>query len=94
MKDYNGPHGYDSRDYIEKLTTPTLWIFGATDKSMPANLSVEYLQDIIKKYDKKYFSYKLFPHANHGIRDTRTGVRIDYFDEVINDWLQSNGITN
>jgi hypothetical protein len=94
LRDYNGPHGYDSRDYIEKLTTPTLWIFGAADKSMPANLSVEYLLDIIGKYDKKYFSYKLFPHANHGIRNTRTGVRIDYFDEVINDWLQSNEIIN
>jgi len=94
LRDYNGLHGYDSRNYIKKLTIPTLWVFGGKDKSMPANLSVEYLQDIIEKYDKKYFSYKLFPHANHGIRDTRTGARIDYFDEVINDWLQNNEITN
>ena len=63
-----GPSGFDPVPYIERLSTPGLWLYGGADKSIPTDRSVAILTRL--KRAGKNFTIIVFPDAGHGLVDT------------------------
>jgi uncharacterized protein len=62
-----GPSGFDPVPYIERMSTPGLWLFGGEDKSIPTDRSVQILSRL--KRAGKDFTIVVFPDAGHGLVD-------------------------
>jgi pimeloyl-ACP methyl ester carboxylesterase len=64
----SGPSGFDPVPYIERISSPGLWLYGRDDKSIPADRSAEILRRL--KREGKDFTVIVFPGAGHGLVDT------------------------
>ena len=84
-RDYTGPHGFDPLPSLRKLDTPSLWLFGDKDSSIPIPLSIEILDSLIADQGKDY-SYIVYPNMNHGWRDEDTGQMYPVLYDTLN-WL-------
>ena len=62
-----GPSGFDPAPYIERMSTPGLWLYGGADKSIPTDRSVQILSRL--KRAGKDFTIVVFPNAGHGLVD-------------------------
>ena len=62
-----GPSGFDPAPYIERMSSPGLWLYGGADKSIPTDRSVEILSRM--KRAGKDFTIVVFPDAGHGLVD-------------------------
>ena len=85
---FNGPHGYNPIPTLESLDTPSLWLFGGMDRSIPIRLdtlNMRSLQAMGKPYD-----FILYPYARHDLRDTRTGQFVSLWDDYLA-WLREKG---
>ena len=63
------PSGFDPRPDLEKLSIPTLWLFGSEDKSVYAAQSVEILKALPTPPE-----IEVFPRAGHFLLDTPHGL--------------------
>ena len=63
------PSGFDPRADLERLSIPTLWLFGAEDKSVYTPQSVEILEALPTKP-----TIRVFPRTGHFILDTPHGL--------------------
>ena len=45
MREYE-PTGFDPRPYLDEIASPSLWLFGDKDRSVPVDLSVGILVDV------------------------------------------------
>lgn len=79
LAEYEGPHGFDPLPSLRLMKTPTLWLLGEKDRSIPIPECLARLDQLIEQGQP--FRYKLYPRANHGLR-LPDGTRIDYWDEV------------
>jgi dienelactone hydrolase len=52
---------------IEQMSTPGLWLYGGTDKSIPTDRGVEILTRM--KQAGKDFTIVVLPNAGHGLVD-------------------------
>jgi pimeloyl-ACP methyl ester carboxylesterase len=87
------PTGFDPRPDLEKLSIPTLWLYGREDKVVYAPQSVEILQALPTPPE-----IKVFPGAGHFVLDTPHGLNSEltsarrfatgYFT-TIRDWLKA-----
>jgi uncharacterized protein len=68
-----GPGGVDPIPWIRKLRIPALWLYGGLDKHIPPRLSVRRLEPIAREPGRD-FSIEVFPHANHALVETETGL--------------------
>jgi dienelactone hydrolase len=68
-----GPSGVDPRSDLLHLHIPMLWIYGALDQNQPTRLDIPVLEHL-KAETGADFSWIVFPHANHGLVDTKTGL--------------------
>jgi hypothetical protein len=59
------PSGFDPRPDLERLSIPTLWLFGREDKSVYTPQSVEVLESLPTKP-----TIRVFPAAGHYVLDT------------------------
>jgi uncharacterized protein len=59
------PSGFDPRPDLQRLSIPTLWLFGREDKSVYTPQSVEILEALPTKP-----TIKVFPAAGHFVLDT------------------------
>jgi dienelactone hydrolase len=89
---------YDPVPTLAALESPSYWIFGGADSSMPTDWTIEALQKLQKR--GKPIDYLIYPDADHGILRFETGEdgerRIvgyepDYFRMQI-DWLRRNSM--
>jgi pimeloyl-ACP methyl ester carboxylesterase len=62
-----GPSGFDPAPYIERMSTPGLWLYGGADKTIPTDRSVQILSRL--KRAGKDFTIIVFPGAGHGLVD-------------------------
>jgi hypothetical protein len=83
LKDFNGIKGYDPISRIQKMKTPSLWIFGGKDVSIPIKRSI-YLYDSIKQSKQDPLDMKLYPDADHGLYNA--DEREDYASYVVQ-WI-------
>src|SRR5213076_2227429 len=97
-----GPGGVDPIPWIRKLRIPTLWLYGGLDKSIPDRLSVRRLEPIAREPGRD-FTVAVFPHANHALVETQTGLtsemlRSDRFAPGlfprVAAWLAAHGLTS
>lgn len=59
-----GPSEFDPAPDLRRMTTPTLWLYGAQDQSIPVGPSVEILEDLITA-EEKSFTIHVFPDVGH-----------------------------
>ena len=86
---FAGDPGYEPMPVLEAQTTPSLWLYGEVDRSIPVRvdtLHMRTLQDLGRP-----FEYILFPFAGHDLRDTRTGTFVDVWSAWLA-WLRAQGI--
>jgi pimeloyl-ACP methyl ester carboxylesterase len=57
---------WDPREVLSRLSLPTLWIFGGRDRSIPVELSVARLEEMIKDGHRN-FEYRIFPEQGHSL---------------------------
>jgi pimeloyl-ACP methyl ester carboxylesterase len=68
-----GPSGVDPVPWIRKLKQPVLWVYGGLDKIVPTRLSERLLEPIAAEPGRD-FTILDFPHANHALVETKTGL--------------------
>jgi dienelactone hydrolase len=68
-----GRGGVDPLPWIRKLRIPALWLYGGRDEHIPSRLSVRRL-DPMTREPRRDFAVRLFPHANHALVQTSTGL--------------------
>jgi pimeloyl-ACP methyl ester carboxylesterase len=57
---------WDPRKALSHLSLPILWIFGERDNSIPVELSVARLGEMIK-HGHRNFEYRIFPEQGHSL---------------------------
>jgi uncharacterized protein len=68
-----GPSGVDPRPDLRRLHIPMFWVYGGLDQNQPTRLDIPALENL-KAGTGADFSWVIFPHANHGLVDTKTGL--------------------
>lgn len=76
---------FDPRQVLSQLSFPVLWIFGGRDNSIPVELSIARLQEMIDQ-GRRNFEFKLFPEQRHGL-DYPTPYPNGYDDMVT--WIEN-----
>jgi dienelactone hydrolase len=88
MRAFKGPHGYDPRPVLQALSTPSFWILGEKDRSIPLATTVSVLEDLARTQDKP-ISLHVIPGVNHGLRDPATGRQPDFW-RPMEAWFRAN----
>jgi dienelactone hydrolase len=68
-----GRGGVDPIPWIRSLRVPALWLYGGLDRHIPTQLSLRRLQPLLAQNGRD-FRTEVFPHANHALVETRTGL--------------------
>jgi dienelactone hydrolase len=97
-----GPSGVDPRADLLRLRIPILWVYGALDQNQPTRLDIPILERL-EAATGADFSWVVFPHANHGLVDTKTGLNSEaaassnfahgFFADLAA-WLRMHGLGN
>jgi dienelactone hydrolase len=90
MKEFKGPHGYNPGPVLAALTTPSLWILGEKDRSIPLVRTVAVLNDLAKTRGRP-ISVHVIPGVNHRLMDPSTGRQPDIW-RPIEAWLRSSQV--
>ena len=90
MRAFQGPHGYEPLPVLSKLASPSLWILGEHDRSIPLRRTVEVL-NTLKTESQRPITTHVIPGVNHSLRNPVTGAFTDFW-VVVADWLKSIGI--
>jgi dipeptidyl aminopeptidase/acylaminoacyl peptidase len=89
----DGFGGYDPMPFIESISTPTLFLLGEYDLSVPTRRSVELLEALGDRHE--WIDYRNFPRANHGVATVDAAGRwfvADEFYETQKDYLSNLGV--
>jgi hypothetical protein len=89
MRQFKGPHGYDPVPVLEKLGTPSIWIEGEKDRSVPMVQTLATL-DRLKRAGRP-ISLVILPGAGHALYNPVTGERRNYWPDV-QKWLSAQKI--
>jgi pimeloyl-ACP methyl ester carboxylesterase len=73
----------DPRDSLSKLAIPGLWYFGGRDNSIPVDLSIERLQNLVAG-GHTVFEYRVFPGYDHELG----GIDLDVIAPAV-EWIRS-----
>jgi pimeloyl-ACP methyl ester carboxylesterase len=82
---YDGPNGLDTSPLLEKLRTPTLWLLGEHDESIPIRQTQQTLRRAVAA--GATITVKTYEDADHGLR-TRGGSMAPYWDDTLA-WLRA-----
>jgi alpha-beta hydrolase superfamily lysophospholipase len=77
---FEGPHGYDPVPVLEQLATPSIWIEGEADRSLPMPKTLATL-DRISRSGRPITVVRL-PGANHSLFNPVTGQRPAFWPQV------------
>jgi len=88
IADYDGVRGYDPRQTLLAISTPTLWVFGLSDYVIPVIPSIDRLGELIRDDGKANNQLTILPFGDHNFANVLTGERYDLV-EVIEPWLSS-----
>ncbi len=71
-----GPSGVDPQPDLRRLHIPIFWVYGGLDQNQPTRLDIPLLEHLKLSTGMDY-SWIVFPAANHGLVDTKTGLNRD-----------------
>lgn len=89
MREFKGPYGYDPVPVLTKLDTPSIWIEGESDRSIPVAQTLATL-DRLRAAGRPITVIRL-PGADHSLMVPATGDRPNFWPRV-RDWLADRGI--
>jgi uncharacterized protein len=72
MREFKGPPGYDPLPVLKTLATPSLWILGEKDRSIPLAKTVTILTDLARTRGRP-ISVHVIPGVNHELMKPSTG---------------------
>jgi uncharacterized protein len=88
LKDFRGFRGYDPISRIEKMKTPSLWLFGGRDVSIPVKRCI-HLFDSIRSSRNLPLEIKLYPEADHGLFNRESRKREDHVNLIVA-WIRKH----
>ncbi|HJR58936.1 MAG TPA: prolyl oligopeptidase family serine peptidase [Vicinamibacterales bacterium] len=88
LAEYAGAHGLDPVPLLAKLGTPTLWLLGDRDASIPIRQTQQNLQQAIA--GGAPITVKTYPDADHGLAFPG-GHAAPYWDDTLR-WLRAGKI--
>ena len=65
MSKYHGPSGYDPMPVLEAVRTPTLWLLGLDDRSIPVQLTLRNLEKL--KASGHPFEWRTYEGLDHSL---------------------------
>jgi len=65
MPEYHGPQGFDPVPVLQGLNTPTLWLLGTDDRSIPVELTLQNLEKL--KAAGRPFEWRVYQGAGHSL---------------------------
>jgi alpha-beta hydrolase superfamily lysophospholipase len=86
---FKGPHGYDPVPVLERLSTPSIWIEGESDRSIPMQQTLATL-DRLARAGRPITVVRL-PGANHSLFNSVTGERPGFWPRV-HEWLVGQSV--
>jgi pimeloyl-ACP methyl ester carboxylesterase len=84
---FTGPHGFDPMPVLRTLATPSLWIVGEHDRSIPVKRTLENLE-MLARDEGRPITVHTAASADHGMRVTGSGRPYDFWTPL-RDWLQA-----
>lgn len=78
---YRGIKGFDPIPYLSRLTSPSLWIFGNEDESIPVDRSVQLLKQVRDKFSLP-IQIQIVPGVDHSMR-SKDGKVADYVSDIL-----------
>jgi alpha-beta hydrolase superfamily lysophospholipase len=84
MKSYKGPYGFDPVPVLETLATPSLWIEGDHDRSVPMARTLATLERV--RAAGRPITIIRLPGLDHSLRNPVTGESPNFWPRV-RDWL-------
>jgi len=82
--------GFDPAPFLQKMTSPGLWLYGSVDGSVPVPESIAVLDRL--KAGGRNITYVVFPTGGHGLLDVDPPPPRDVLP-TITGWLSDNGFT-
>jgi pimeloyl-ACP methyl ester carboxylesterase len=89
MKAFKGPHGYDPVPVLRTLGTPSFWVLGEKDRSIPLVRTVSTLEDLARTHSRP-ITVHVIPGVNHGLTDS-TGRQPDVW-RPLETWLRKQSV--
>jgi uncharacterized protein len=89
MKAFKGPHGYDPAPVLRALATPSFWILGEKDRSIPLARTVSTLRDIAR-IEQRPITLHVIPGVDHRLMDP-TGRQPDIW-RPMEEWFKSRRV--
>jgi dipeptidyl aminopeptidase/acylaminoacyl peptidase len=86
LQEFKGPYGYNPIHAIQKMKSPSLWIFGEKDVSIPVKKSIHIL-DSLKTSLVLPVKLKIYAQADHGLYNRSANMREPYVKLII-DWIR------
>jgi uncharacterized protein len=86
---FKGPHGYDPVPVLEQLATPSIWIEGESDRSIPMEQTLAAL-DRMSRAGRPITVLRL-PGANHSLFNPVTRERPEFWPQV-QAWLVGQSV--
>jgi dipeptidyl aminopeptidase/acylaminoacyl peptidase len=80
MREFKGPFGYDPVPVLEQLSTPSFWVQGEQDRSVPMAQTLAILDRI--RVSGRPVTVLRLPGADHSLRNPTTGARPDFWPQV------------
>ena len=65
MREYHGPAGYDPVPVLRQVNTPTLWLLGLDDRSIPVQLTLRNLERL--KAEGRPFEWRTYDGLGHSL---------------------------
>jgi dienelactone hydrolase len=89
MREFKGPDGYDPVPVLSKLATPSLWILGEQDRSIPVARTRDTLERIKREMARPITTH-VITGVNHRLMDP-AGRQPDYW-RTVESWLRAQKI--
>jgi len=89
LQSYDGPAGFDPVPVLARSKTPSLWLLGARDLSIPSERSRQALEKL--REQGVPITIKVYPDGNHGLHSVTTGRRLPFYEDTV-EWLQKQGV--
>jgi dienelactone hydrolase len=86
MRAFTGPDGYDPVPVLSKVATPSLWILGGQDRSIPVARTRDTLERIKRDMGRPITTH-VIPGVNHRLMDP-AGRQPDYW-RTVEAWLRA-----
>jgi dienelactone hydrolase len=89
MREFKGPAGYDPGPVLRTLSTPSFWVLGENDRSIPVAKTIDTLERCRRELGRPITTH-VIPGVNHRLMDA-TGRQTDFW-RPIGSWLRTKGI--